>query len=345
MGEIDYKKIYEGPNTSFYDNNPIYTKKNTIEDVQYSEAEDEGMSERKIRKAAFRLRYRRFTNSLIISRNQKIVWQEFFNKNNWRKSHNIHSVSKSILSVVIGIAIDKHLFNLDNKIFDLLPEMFNGPYRTKVKELTVRHLIEMTAGYRWSEDYTEYKIEQKMEWVKSILNRPFSESPGESFNYNSGLTHALSAVIQKTSGLDLCQFTHKYLINPLGLSVEQWSWDPQNFFCGGFNFYMCPNDLLKFSHLILQKGLWKGDQIVSSKWLDESLTPISNVEGIHYAKGWWIDTLAGHKTIIAWGYGGQFIFIVPELNLSVVITGNTTKYGSDFDARTLMRRYIIPSVR
>ena len=344
MTDINYKEIYKGPNTVFYDDNPVYKKDSSVKNNYYSDPEEEGVNERKIKKAAFRLRCKRFTNSFIISRNKKIIWQEFFNRNNWKKSHNIHSLSKSILSVVLGVAIDKGLFSLESNVCDILPEMFNGPHRVEATDLKVKHLIEMTSGYDWEEDSTEYRIEKSSHWVKEILNRPFNDIPGEVFNYNTGGTHVLSAIIQKTSGMDLCSFAHKYLFNPLEVTVEQWSRDPQDYFCGGYNLYMTPNDLINFSHLILEKGVFNGERVVSEKWIRESTQSITFVNGLHYGRGWWVDVIAGYKTTIAWGYGGQFLFIVPDLSLSVVITGNTTKYGSDYDARRLMRRYIIPAV-
>ena len=177
-----------------------------------------------------------------------------------------------------------------------------------------------------------------------ILNRKIISKPGDTFNYCTGNSHVLSAIIHKVTGNNLCKFAYDNLFNKLGMSIAQWSRDRQDIFCGGFNMYISPIDLIKFSLLILNKGEYNNNRIVSKDWINKSTMPLINVDGMNYCYHWWLDRIKGYNVLIAWGYGGQFIYIIPELNITTVITCDTHYHEKDYDFRSIIRRYIIPSV-
>lgn len=333
----NYKEVFDGPNTTFYEDNHTYLKDPITSDIEYSEPINEYINIKKLKRATNNLYWRPYIKSFLVTRNNKIIWEKYLNSSNRNHCNNVHSVSKSILSTLVGIAIDRKLLDINDKVSDILSIDLK-------EEITIKHLLTMTAGFKWYEDYTEYSIENKDNWVEAILNRRIISKPGEVYNYNTGLSHVLSAIIQKATGSSTCKFAHETLFDEMDMNIAQWSWDPNGIFCGGFNVYISPIDLIKFSLLYLNKGVYLGKRIVSQEWIEESTAKIIEVEGIHYGYYWWVDNIGGHKVYYAWGHGGQFVYIIPELKMTIVITCDTQHYSRQYDARSLIRRYIISSV-
>jgi CubicO group peptidase (beta-lactamase class C family) len=172
-----------------------------------------------------------------------------------------------------------------------------------------------------------------------------TDEPGEVFNYSSGLTHLLSAILTEASNLDTCSVVHQRLFGPMGISAEHWGRDTQGIFSGGYNLYLTPRELAKIALLILSQGRFAGKQLVSAAWIDRATrAQIDAGSGYRYGYLFWLRTMAGHEVQIAWGFGGQFIYLVPSLDLAVVITSDTRSTSVDFDGEDLMSQTIIPAV-
>ncbi len=245
----------------------------------------------------------------------------------------INSITKSIVSILIGIAIDKGCIDdIHTPITTWIP---NVP--EKKRELTLYHLLTMTTGEDWQEfgngvvfpnDFVESD-----NWAQFILEKPFIEEMGMKMNYNSGSSHLLSYVIQEATGMSTEQFAKKYLFDPLNITEYEWQQDPQGLYVGGFGMKMKSIDLLKLGKLCLQNGYWKGNEIVSSKWLEQSSTALfETYEHVGaYGYHWWV--LNNERFHIpycmyfAMGYGGQYIIIIPQLELVAVISSHMPKRG------------------
>jgi CubicO group peptidase (beta-lactamase class C family) len=167
---------------------------------------------------------------------------------------------------------------------------------------------------------------QSRNWVRHALMQPLLAEPGARMQYSTGNTHLLSAIITKATGKTTWQFAQETLAKPLGFSLAPWPRDPQGIYFGGNDMLMTPRQMLAFGELYLNRGRSGGRQLVPEQWIETSLVPRgrSNFSEQMYGYGWWIRELAGQEAFYAWGFGGQFIFVVPSLELVVVSTSAAT---------------------
>ena len=164
-------------------------------------------------------------------------------------------------------------------------------------------------------------------WVEFALNQPLVAEPGEAMLYSTGSSHLLSAILTKAAGIDSKSFAQQYLASPLGFSMSYWSQDPQGIYFGGNNLEMTARQMLAFGELYLNGGQAEGRQIIPRQWIESSYQPHAESprgQGRYYGYGWWLRDLAGLKVPVAWGYGGQLIFVIKELDLVVVATSDST---------------------
>ena len=166
---------------------------------------------------------------------------------------------------------------------------------------------------------------QSGNWVRHVLTRPLVSEPGSRMIYSTGNTHLLSALITKTSGMDTHRFARRYLGEPMGISVPRWTTDPQGIYFGGNEMSMTPRDMLAIGELYLNCGRIGTRQIVSEAWVRTSVLPHATrtrSPDRAYGYGWWVRDLYGYDAFYAWGYGGQFIYVVPDLRLVTVMTSS-----------------------
>jgi len=164
------------------------------------------------------------------------------------------------------------------------------------------------------------------DWIGYALKQPMQSPPGTRMQYSTGNTHLLSAILTQATGMDTLQFARKVLGEPLGFHLAAWPRDPQGIYFGGNDMELTPRQMLSFGELYLNGGRANGKQIVPAAWVEASLQPhaVSTREhGRYYGYCWWIREMGGFETPYAWGYGGQFIILVPELDLVVVTTSNS----------------------
>jgi CubicO group peptidase (beta-lactamase class C family) len=174
------------------------------------------------------------------------------------------------------------------------------------------------------------------DWIEFALSQPLEERPGGRMRYSTGNTHLLSAILTQTTGESTLDFARKALGAPLGFRLAAWPTDPQGIYFGGNDMELTPRQMLVFGELYLHGGRAGGRQVIPAKWVEASLQPRTESPregGRYYGYGWWIRTMAGVQTPYAWGYGGQFIVLVPALDAVIVTTSSSTP-GDDRRAHT-----------
>ncbi len=329
--------------TEFYENNQTYfASDSNLEDWKLATPESQGMQSQRLDAGAIALTTSSRTLSFLVLKNDALVYERYFNGSQINHSHNIHSTSKSLLGGLIGIAIrEGYIRSIDTKIHDILSDEFSVPLLKR--NSTVRQLLTMTSGSHWIEDETEDQIETQPNWIQAILNLAQIHIAGKHFNYSTGNTHLLSAVLTKASHLSTCDFAVKYLFHPVGIDFQHWGRDPQGFFSGGYNLYLTPRNLLKLGKLYLQNGIWKGQAVIPTEWIQQSFTPAVQTDHPEYNYGYlfWITSIQGHRVYKMWGHGGQFVYLIPDQSLTVVITTDTQTPSPELDGDTFIANYLL----
>jgi CubicO group peptidase (beta-lactamase class C family) len=268
-------------------------------------------------------------HSLLVRHRGRLVGERYFRGATRASRANIKSASKSIVSLLVGIAISEgRIRGIDQTIGELLPAETRGLDARK-RGITVEDLLSMRAGLETTSFYNYGAWVSSRNWVRDALRRPLVAEPGGPMIYSTGSTHLLSAILTRATGMSTYRYAERRLAHPLGIALRPWRTDPQGIYFGGNDMYLTPREMLELGTLYLDGGVAKGRQIVPRAWVDSSAVPrtVSPFNGNRYGYGWWIRDARGHDVIYAWGYGGQFIFVVPSLELVVVTT-------SDPNART-----------
>jgi len=335
-------------NTSFYEDSPTYREKyDDTESWRFSNPAKEGMNDKLLRAGARRLGDEGGEPySFLVVRNGAIVFERYYNGSNRLHSNNIHSASKSILGAAIGAAIQEgHIKGVEQKVHQLLPSEFKGIDEREKYQIRIKDLLNMRGGLSWWENISEFYIETRRNWVKSILEFSVNENPGREFHYNTGLTHILSAALSRATKSNTCQYVHDKIFKPLGIKAEHWGRDPMGVYSGGYNVYLTPREMAKFGMLFANGGKWGDQQILSKAWVDQAMKrQLKASDGYGYGYLWWTKKINGHDVAMAWGHGGQFIYVVKSLNLVMVTTANTRDYLGTFSPEYLIKDYVIPAV-
>jgi CubicO group peptidase (beta-lactamase class C family) len=250
--------------------------------------------------------------------------------------HTMQSVSKTVTSITIGIAIGRNKFpaDLDAPILKYFDEYRIANMDERKKRVTLRNLLTMTAGFEWNEDlpYNDPKnscdvMEANYDWVQYVINQSMAAEPGKVFTYSSGVTQLLSHIFKKATGKNVDDYAAKYLFQPLGIPYH-WKHTPTGLPDTEGGVYLSPASLAKIGFLFLKNGKWQGQQIVPADWVKASLTSAITVqdEGHRWGYGfqWWLQPWGKSPEKSAWaarGLGGQELRVVPEYNLIVVFTG------------------------
>lgn len=269
-------------------------------------------------------------NSFLLVKNGKLICEEYFYGYSAKDLHQIESSTKSITSLLIGIAKDKGMVDdIHEPLYQIFPtysQLKTGEY----PKITIAHLLSMTSGY--SNEYEPWKNHNRIDFS---LKRKLVEPVGEKFIYDGGNTEILGAVIKSKTGMYADVFANKYLFKPIGIERYDWSVFKQDSFpCLGGSLELLPRDMAKIGWLVLNNGKFGNQQVISKKWIQESTTPKTqtHIPGDDYAFHWWNITLnsgpAKYKTIWANGMGSQFIYIFPELNVVIVTTGHNYENDS-----------------
>lgn len=302
-------------------------------------------------------------HSLLIIKNDNIAFERYYSGHTQDELTQIFSATKSVTSALIGIAIQQgNIKSLDDKLLSFFPEYFNVENLDAwKKEITLRDVLTMSAGFEWDEykfplespDNPVSILAESHSWIKYMLDRKMSNEPGTVFNYTTGNAILLSGILKNTTGMSAEQYAKENLFNYLGITDYRWQTGPDGITNTGWGLFLKPRDMAKFGLLYLQNGIWNGKQVVSAGWIDSSTSKQINVSGdFNYGYQWWMlpikDTngniLQAEGIKFCWGYGGQFIFVIPSMNMVVVSTAGNMWWG-DKNGIDMLYDYIIPAVK
>jgi CubicO group peptidase (beta-lactamase class C family) len=288
-------------------------------------------------------------HSLLIVRNGYLVMEAYWHPFQPDTKHNLQSCTKSFTSALVGIAIDQgYMDGIYHKVLDWFPERTPANNDARKRTITLEHLLTMSSGLDWpTHDLGEAllpQLAQSKDWVQFVLDRPMAQEPGTVFNYNSGGSHLLSAIINKTTRMSALDFARKNLFAPLGITDAFWSSDPNGINTGGYGLELTPRDMAKFGYLYLKNGVWDGQSVVSAAWVKAST--VSHIDtgymGFQYGYQWWLRPSGAYH---ARGYGGQYIFVLPKQEMVVVFTSGLG--GSDMETvpEKLLESFLLPAVK
>lgn len=261
---------------------------------------------------------------------------------------NIKSLSKTVLSAVVGAAIDRGVIDSDNQS---VTEFLSAPEGAspRVSEITIGNLLSMQAGLARTSgpNYGEWVTSPN--WVNYALSRPFVDDPGGQMLYSTGSYHLLSAALTQATGRSTLDLTRQWLGDPLNIRIRPWTRDPQGIFFGGNNMHLSPLALLQIGELYRNRGLHEGERVLSEEWIEQSWQErgYSRYTNDPYGYGWFQTELAGYTAYYGRGYGGQMLYVIPELNMTAVMTADPTPPSSPYfmqQLNELMVEFVIPAV-
>lgn len=265
--------------------------------------------------------------SLIIQQNGEVISERYFKGRTPNRAFNIKSASKSIIGLLTGIAIEEGFIpSIDEPISTYFPDYFEENPDPKKESITVKNLLSMQAGLRSTSSRYYGAWVMSDNWVEYALDQDFITDIDGRMVYSTGTSHLLSVIITKATGMSTKAFAEQYLFDPMGIEVGGWDRDPQGYYMGGNNMALKPTDLLKIGQMLIDDGIWDGEQIITKDWIVDSFKTytFSNYNPYGYGYQWWNKETAGYTTFFAWGHGGQYIMMVPELDAVVVMTSSVT---------------------
>lgn len=266
-------------------------------------------------------------HSLLIIRDGYVVTDATFYPYDGQTVHDAASVTKSVMTTLIGIAADQGKLDLDDKMVSFFPGRTIANLDARKERITVRHLVSMSSGLACTRDglpgNTNAQMQASPDFVQFVLDLPVAWEPGEHFVYCSPAIHLLSPILAQATGMPALDFARQYLFEPLNIQGAMWEQDPQGVYNGSGDLSLHPHDMAKIGFLFLHEGQWDGRQIVSREWVREAsrqqiIAPDGSEDG--YGYGWWMapDTEGGYR---ADGRLGQYIYVLPAWNMVLVTTG------------------------
>ena len=291
-------------------------------------------------------------HAVVVIRRGKLVMERYYSGNDERwgsplgrvvytpeQMHDLRSVSKSVTSMLVGIAVGEGKFPaLDSSAIDFFPALASSVRTAANARITFRHMLTMSSGLAWDESIpysnpanSERRLIASDDPLRHFFTQPFAAPPGEIYNYNGGNTHTLGMSLAKAISREVPAYAREKLFEPLEFGLSDWVAMPTNgqtAFASGLR--LRPRDTAKLGQIMLTDGVWKGRQVLPKGWAAESTKPRINGAGIYfYGYQWWLGRNLHRGREITWfagfGCGGQRLFVVPELDL--VVTINAGHYG------------------
>ena len=265
-------------------------------------------------------------HSLLVNHRGRLVLEYYAPRQGPARLANVKSASKSVISTLVGIAIEQRLIaGVDEPIVRWFPELRKDADPRK-QRITIEDLLTMRSGLQSTSgpEYGQWVASRN--WVRYALAQPMVSDPGTSMEYSTGTSHILSAILTRATRRSTHQFATDVLARPMGVTLARWPRDPQGIYFGGNEMLMTPRQMIAFGELYLNQGRSRGRQVVPARWVDTSCTPRARSRwdpDREYGYGWWIQAFAGQRACFAWGFGGQYIFFFRDLDLVVAITSST----------------------
>ncbi len=268
-------------------------------------------------------------HTLTVARQGEVLFDEGFHGARASAPTNIKSASKSLISTLVGIAIDKGLLaGVDQPIAPILADDLPADPEPRMAKITIDHLLTMQAGLAPTSGPNYGRWVQSRNWVRAALAQPFVAEPGTGWQYSTGSTHLLSAILTRVGGRSTRALAEEWLGDLPGFAIAGWDRDPQGIYLGGNQLAMTPASLLALGELIRNDGRGPdGAQVVSASWVATSGTPHARSfrRGDDYGYCWFLRDFAGMRGRYAWGFGGQMLYIVPDAGVSIVMTSEEVR--------------------
>jgi CubicO group peptidase (beta-lactamase class C family) len=309
-----------------------------------SAPEDQGMDAGRLNQMFENIDQRRLRiDSVLVVRNGYIVAEKYYAPDTIDTQHVLYSCTKSFISALIGIAIeDGYIENVNQPVLSFFPDHVFENVEARKEAMALEDLLTMRSGLAWNEGMAAYQgMMGSSDWVTYVLDQQMVADPGTQFNYCSGCSHVMSAIIEETTGIGTLAFAEENLFEPLGINNYDWELDSRGIPNGGWGLHMTPREMAKFGYLFLHEGEWDGQQIVPAEWVQNSTQAgLATGEGVDYAYQWWV--YPDDNLYAAQGLNGQMIYVIPDLALVVVFTADMADPSPIFG---LLEDWIVPAVR
>lgn len=272
--------------------------------------------------------------SLLVVKDGYLIAEKYFHGGSIESKDRLQSVTKSLTSALVGLALeDGCLESLDQNAVEFLPEQAGRIRDPRKNEITVRHLLQMRAGFPWEESATELFELMYTGFRPSVfVDVPLVRDPGTGMEYSNISSHLLSIIVSRACDADLLDFGKENLFDPLGVEPGDWITDWEGYRNGHADLHLRPRDMARFGLLYLNDGMWDGEQLVPAQWVQESHQVYSreawpfrigsNFEDMSYGYQWWSAQAGDRRWWFAWGHGGQQIALVDDLNMVIVVTAD-----------------------
>lgn len=298
-------------------------------------------------------------NGIVVVRHGSIAYERYYNGYSPDVVHHVASVTKSIISALIGIAIDSgYIKDVNQKVLEFFPEYVSETADRQKREITIRHLLTMTAPYPF-EDWHEPldKMCMQPDWIKYTLDMLGQRGSIGTFKYSTAGAHLLSVIITRSTGKSAREFANERLFGPIGMkeipdyemksfgfddlfgkNVKGWVHDPNGITTGGWGLTLTPRDMARFGSLYLNHGIWNDNQVLSPQWISDSTAMNPN----HYGFLWWLREEDGVSAYLAIGDGGNVICCIPDKNLVVAIASEFMM--NPRNRWTLIKECLLPAI-
>jgi CubicO group peptidase (beta-lactamase class C family) len=290
-------------------------------------------------------------HALVIANADDILFAKAFRGPPPDRPVNVKSVSKTIVALLTGIAIEQQVVpSVDATIAELAPELIPREADPAVAEIAVSDLLTMRAGLERTSGPNYGAWVESRDWIAHALSRPMVAEPGEEFLYSTGSYHILGAILAHRSRRSLLALAREWLGDPLGIDVAPWTRDPQGYFMGGNNMALAPTDLARIGQTVLADGVWSARTVVPPEWIAASWQPRarSPFSGDAYGYGWFLTQLDGEEVAYARGYGGQMLYVARDKGVVAAITSDSTlparSHGYAGELKRLFAEEILPNV-
>jgi CubicO group peptidase (beta-lactamase class C family) len=276
-------------------------------------------------------------DSMVVVRNQRLVAEGYFNGFDRDTVHDLRSTGKSFVSTLVGIALEQGLLGLDDSLAQHISGFEDHRHMSDAKRaITLRHLLNMSSGLECSDWHAgspghEERLYDSRDWIRFMLNLPMEADPGMRGSYCTGGVVLLGHVVSQRSGMALDAFAQQWLLGPLDIQDSLWRRSPDGQATGGTGFGLRPRDAAKLGALFSNEGVWNGRRVVSESWVMRTRERVLVLGQGHYGYLWWKRTFSHRGSdidaVLAAGNGGNFIFMIPSLELVVAFTGSN--YNND----------------
>jgi CubicO group peptidase (beta-lactamase class C family) len=271
-------------------------------------------------------------DSLLVTRHGSLVAEAFYAPYREGLKHAVNSTTKGVVATLTGMAIQDGLIaSRDAPVLGFFADRKVANADASKKAMALGHLLDMTSGLHWIEPLSDavpetmLQLGRARDWQGFVLDRPMAQAPGAGFNYNSGNTHLLSAILAQKTGGSTLAYAQKRLFGPLGITDVRWKKDPQGLEVGGWGLYLHPRDMARIGYLYLRRGQWNGRQLLPAAWVEQVFNPVvdmgfgSAAPAFKYANGWW--SIPSKRAYFTAGFNRQLIVVLPDIDVVVAVTG------------------------